>query len=178
MVSAWLRSGRIQAMPSGTSCKAFSQWSFPWIRRLRRECVSNGDHGFLVKEHVTPGFMKSGVHVFLVRREMFSEPPALILNRYQEKCYASGLTLEHVRWHYNDYTIQKKLQKNLHLSRKLLHWPWYVYRRYQFMCSVIVIEFPNVPLVHPGELYVEQLRWCKGPCFCTITHRIQVSYKC
>ena len=84
-------------MPSGTSCKAFSQWSFPWIRRLRRECVSNGDHGFLVKEHVTPGFMKSGVHVFLVRREMFSEPPALILNRYQEKCYASGLTLEHVR---------------------------------------------------------------------------------
>ena len=64
MVSAWLRSGRIQAMPSGTSCKAFSQWSFPWIRRLRREYVSNRDHGFLVKEHLTPGFMKSGVHVF------------------------------------------------------------------------------------------------------------------
>ena len=45
---------------------------------------------------------------FLVWREMFSEPPDLIINRYQEKCYASGLTLEHVRWHYNDYTIQKK----------------------------------------------------------------------
>ena len=28
------------------------------------EYVSNGDHGFLVKEHLTPGFMKSGVHVF------------------------------------------------------------------------------------------------------------------
>ena len=109
MVSAWLRSGRIQAMPSGTSCKAFSQWSFPWIRRLRREYVSNGDHGFLVFrsiEHLVLWSLEL-LYFFVVRREMFSEPPTLIVNRYQEKCYASGLTLEHVRWHYNDYTIQK-----------------------------------------------------------------------
>ena len=149
MVSAWLRSGRIQAMPSGTSCKAFSQWSFPWIRRLRREYVSNGDHGFLVKEHLTPGFMKSGVHVFFgeegdvfwTARSYYQQISRKLL-RIRVDIGTCAMTLQWL------YTIQK----NLHLSRKLLHRPWYVYTRYQFMCSVIVIEFPNVPLVHRWTL--------------------------